>query len=156
MKRLLPILCQCCPGDWLRLLMVWRVIVALIVVVVLHQPGSAIPSTTSKLTLPKTHIIYHNSTMSMSDSSSLSSAPSTEDEAVAKSVNRSIGLEKYFKPKPKTAPKNVSPPPPKRPASPPHEYVLADNPDIAVSHSWLCIEYCRTPWARFNTRLNCD
>lgn len=24
-------------------------------------------------------------------------------------------------------------PPPKRPASPPHEYVLADNPDIAVS-----------------------
>lgn len=29
-------------------------------------------------------------------------------------------------------------PPPKRPASPPHEYVLADNPDIAVRVLELC------------------
>lgn len=33
-------------------------------------------------------------------------------------------ITKYFK---------QETPPPKRPASPPHEYVLADNPDIAVS-----------------------
>ncbi|KAK2791666.1 hypothetical protein FQN52_004582 [Onygenales sp. PD_12] len=66
--------------------------------------------------------------MSNSDSSSLSSPPSTDDETVAASINRSFGLEKYFKPK-----KPASPPPPKRAPSPPHEYVLADNPDIAVS-----------------------
>ncbi|PGH15762.1 hypothetical protein AJ79_02142 [Helicocarpus griseus UAMH5409] len=68
--------------------------------------------------------------MSDSDSSSLSSAPSTDDEVVAARVNRSIGLEKYFKPVKKPA-KPASPPPPKRAPSPPHEYVLADNPDIA-------------------------
>ncbi|EEH36108.2 hypothetical protein PAAG_00431 [Paracoccidioides lutzii Pb01] len=68
--------------------------------------------------------------MSDSDSSSLSSAPSTDDETVAASINRSIGLEKYFKPQEKPA-KPASPPPPKRAPSPPHEYVLADNPDIA-------------------------
>ncbi|KKZ65241.1 hypothetical protein EMCG_08913 [[Emmonsia] crescens] len=67
--------------------------------------------------------------MSGSDSSSLSSAPSTDDETIAASVNRSIGLEKYFKPKKPAKP--ASPPPPKRAPSPPHEYVLADNPDIA-------------------------
>ncbi|OJD12245.1 hypothetical protein AJ78_07129 [Emergomyces pasteurianus Ep9510] len=66
--------------------------------------------------------------MSDSDSSSLSSAPSTDDETIAASVNRSIGLEKYFKPQKPTKP--ASPPPPKRAPSPPHEYVLADNPDI--------------------------
>ncbi|KAG5292892.1 hypothetical protein I7I48_05119 [Histoplasma ohiense] len=67
--------------------------------------------------------------MSGSDSSSLSSPPSTDDETIAASVHRSIGLEKYFKPK--TPAKAASPPPPKRAPSPPHEYVLADNPDIA-------------------------
>jgi hypothetical protein len=33
-------------------------------------------------------------------------------------------ITKYFK--------EETPPPPKRAPSPPHEYVLADNPDIAV------------------------
>ncbi|PGH23416.1 hypothetical protein AJ80_02526 [Polytolypa hystricis UAMH7299] len=66
--------------------------------------------------------------MSDSDTSSLSSAQSIEDEAVEKSINKSIGLEKYFKPKP--PPEPSSPPPLKREPSPPHEYVLADNPDI--------------------------
>ncbi|KAL1957687.1 hypothetical protein VTO42DRAFT_5664 [Malbranchea cinnamomea] len=61
-----------------------------------------------------------------SDSSPLSSAVSTDDETLEASVKRGIGLEKYFK-----RAKPESPPPPKRPASPPHEYVLADNPDIA-------------------------
>ncbi|KAL2362601.1 hypothetical protein RJZ56_004507 [Blastomyces dermatitidis] len=67
--------------------------------------------------------------MSDSDSSSLSSPPSTDDETIAASVNRSMGLGKYFKPQ--TPAKPASPPPPKRAPSPPHEYVLADNPDIA-------------------------
>lgn len=67
--------------------------------------------------------------MSSPDSSSLSSARSTDDESVAAAVNRSIDLKRYFKPQTDAA----CPSPPKRPASPPHEYVLADNPDIAVS-----------------------
>ena len=37
-----------------------------------------------------------------------------------------VGITKYFK-------KETESPPPKREPSPPHEYVLADNPDIAVS-----------------------
>ncbi|OXV06550.1 hypothetical protein Egran_05683 [Elaphomyces granulatus] len=61
--------------------------------------------------------------MSLSDSSSLSSAPSTEDESVTIAVERTAPITKYFK--------QQSPPPPKRAASPPHEYVLADNSDIA-------------------------
>nr|KMM67036.1 hypothetical protein CPAG_03372 [Coccidioides posadasii RMSCC 3488] len=61
-----------------------------------------------------------------SDTSSLSSAVSIEDEAVAASINRTVGIEKYFKRE-----KQTESPPPKRAPSPPHEYVLADNPNIA-------------------------
>lgn len=43
-------------------------------------------------------------------------------------VDEPVGITKYFKKK-----ETESPPPPKRAPSPPHEYVLADNPDIAVS-----------------------
>jgi hypothetical protein len=77
--------------------------------------------------------------MSLSDSSSLSSPPSSDDEAEASIMPQPTGLNKYFKPAPKPeAIKAPSPPPlPKRPASPPHEYVLADNADIAVSASVL-------------------
>jgi hypothetical protein len=67
--------------------------------------------------------------MSDSDSSPLSSALSSPDEEDVESVSRSMGLEKYFK-----RVKPESPPPPKRAPSPPHEYILADNPDIAVSN----------------------
>lgn len=71
--------------------------------------------------------------MSASDSSELSSPPTTDDEAVAKNVAQPSGLDRYFKPAPKGTPKvPSSPPPPKRAPSPPHEYVLADNADIAV------------------------
>jgi hypothetical protein len=71
--------------------------------------------------------------MSASDSSELSSPPTTDDEVVAKALTKPSGLNRYFKPAPKGTPKvPSSPPPPKRPASPPHEYVLADNADIAV------------------------
>ncbi|KAL1876618.1 hypothetical protein Plec18167_005025 [Paecilomyces lecythidis] len=67
--------------------------------------------------------------MSLSDSdlSSLSSAPPTDDESIVQAVEEPVGIQKYFK----KGPSPESPPPPKRPASPPHEYVLADNPDIA-------------------------
>lgn len=64
-------------------------------------------------------------TRSDSDLSSLSSAPPTDDEAMA--VDEApVGIAKYFK-------KESETPPPKREPSPPHEYVLADNPSIAVS-----------------------
>ncbi|KAJ5241316.1 uncharacterized protein N7469_002907 [Penicillium citrinum] len=58
-----------------------------------------------------------------SDSSSLSSAPPTDDET-AMEVDEPTGIAKYFK-------KESSTPPPKREPSPPHEYVIADNPGIA-------------------------
>jgi hypothetical protein len=69
--------------------------------------------------------------MSLSDSSSLSSAPLTDDESVIMTFDKNPSITKYFK---------QQSPPTKRPASPPHEYVLADNPDIAVSSQyWLSI-----------------
>ena len=73
--------------------------------------------------------------MSLSDSSALSSPPSTDDEAAAKAVERPKGLNKYFKPAPKPQPTKEppSPPAPKRETSPPHQYVFSDNADIAVS-----------------------
>ncbi|KAJ6034525.1 hypothetical protein N7499_001730 [Penicillium canescens] len=58
-----------------------------------------------------------------SEVSSLSSAPPTDDEA-AMAIDEPVGIAKYFK-------KESETPPPKREPSPPHEYVLADNPDIA-------------------------
>ncbi|KAL9107813.1 MAG: hypothetical protein Q9227_007328 [Pyrenula ochraceoflavens] len=71
----------------------------------------------------------------MSDSSSLSSPPSSEDEAVKLAVNKPTGINRYFKPAPKPdGIKEASPPPPTRRApSPPHEYGFQDNSDIAVS-----------------------
>ncbi|KAI9040239.1 uncharacterized protein KD926_008440 [Aspergillus affinis] len=66
------------------------------------------------------------SNMSLSDSelSSLSSAPPSDEESGAMAVDEPLGITKYFK-------KESESPPPKRAPSPPHEYVLADNPDIA-------------------------
>lgn len=60
-----------------------------------------------------------------SELSSLSSAPPTDDEATM-AIDHPTGIAKYFK-------KESETPPPKREPSPPHEYVVADNPDIAVS-----------------------
>jgi hypothetical protein len=70
---------------------------------------------------------------SSDDSSDLSSVPS-DDESLQ--LTKKDGILKFFSktPKPAAAPKvEASPPRPKREPSPPHEYVLADNPDIAVS-----------------------
>jgi hypothetical protein len=71
----------------------------------------------------------------LSSLSSLSPAPSDIEleepvkEPVAKSKK---GIQKYFSKVKEQPAKEASPPPRKRSPSPPHEYVLADNPDIAV------------------------
>ncbi|KAI2636365.1 hypothetical protein GGS26DRAFT_492130 [Hypomontagnella submonticulosa] len=69
----------------------------------------------------------------LSSVSSLSSAPSEDDGEIE--VKREKGILKFFhklpqgtKPEPK---KESTPPPRKRSPSPAHEYVFADNPDIA-------------------------
>lgn len=87
--------------------------------------------------------INHNADMSLSDSSSLSSPPSSDDEVEVKVMPKPIGLNKYFKPASKAEPTKEpsSPPLPKRPASPPHEYVLADNADIAVSATTYSVAF---------------
>ena len=70
---------------------------------------------------------------SSSGLSSLSTAPSISDDEVTNDAAHAGKLDHYFK----KASSATSPPQPKRkrPASPPHEYVLADNEDIAVSFS---------------------
>ncbi|KAI0408683.1 hypothetical protein F4802DRAFT_360278 [Xylaria palmicola] len=71
----------------------------------------------------------------LSSVSSLSSAPSEDDGEVQ--LKREKGILKFFHKlpkgaKPAAAPEHTpSPPPRKRSPSPPHDYVLADNPDIA-------------------------
>ncbi|RMD41490.1 hypothetical protein DV735_g3641, partial [Chaetothyriales sp. CBS 134920] len=71
--------------------------------------------------------------MADSDSSSLSSAPSTDDEAMEELMSRPTGINRYFKPlsKDDADAQPTPPPPPRRSPSPPHEYVLADNEAIA-------------------------
>lgn len=73
------------------------------------------------------------------DSSDLSSVgslspPPLEDECEVQ-LKKQDGILKFFHKVPKkqaaAAAKSTSPPPPKRAPSPAHEYVLADNPDIA-------------------------
>lgn len=71
--------------------------------------------------------------MSSSELSDLSSALSSEDENVVEALSGAGKLDNYFQ-KGSVVTEQASPPAKrKRPASPPHEYVLADNPDIAVS-----------------------
>ncbi|KAI1274817.1 hypothetical protein F5Y07DRAFT_207234 [Xylaria sp. FL0933] len=72
----------------------------------------------------------------LSSVSSLSSAPSEDDGEVQ--LKREKGILKFFHKLPKGAKataaepeRTPSPPPRKRSPSPPHDYVLADNPDIA-------------------------
>ncbi|KAI1393776.1 uncharacterized protein F4822DRAFT_24548 [Hypoxylon trugodes] len=70
----------------------------------------------------------------LSSITSLSDAPSEEDSEIE--MKREKGILKFFHKLPtgsKSAEtkKEASPPPRKRSPSPPHEYVLADNPDVA-------------------------
>jgi hypothetical protein len=71
--------------------------------------------------------------MSSDESSELSSVPS-EDESNLEFTKKD-GILRFFTKAapPATKRKDDSPSPPEREPSPPHEYVVADNPDIAVS-----------------------
>ena len=76
--------------------------------------------------------------MSTSGLSDLSSPLSTDDELASAPI-RPGSLDAYLK---HSAAKQGSPPAKKKRApSPPHEYVLADNADVAVSLdiSWACL-----------------
>ncbi|KKK27183.1 hypothetical protein ARAM_002816 [Aspergillus rambellii] len=66
-----------------------------------------------------------NISLSDSDLSSLSSAPPSDEESASMALDEPVGITKYFQKKESESP------PPKRAPSPPHEYVLADNQDIA-------------------------
>jgi hypothetical protein len=66
--------------------------------------------------------------MDLDSDSSLSEAPEEEVKKLAPIFMKAKKATKLVAPPPV-----VSPPRPKRPPSPPHEEVLADNPDIAVS-----------------------
>jgi len=73
--------------------------------------------------------------MSDSDLSSLSSAESIEtDEELSSNLPKAGTLDAYLKNGARSTSATSPPSKKKRPASPPHEYVLADNPDIAVSN----------------------
>ncbi|KAI6785752.1 uncharacterized protein J7T54_006091 [Emericellopsis cladophorae] len=70
----------------------------------------------------------------LSSLSSLSPAPSDDEIDIPEDIDKSTskkGILGYFSKVSEQAPKEPSPPPRKRSPSPPHEYVLADNPDIA-------------------------
>ena len=67
--------------------------------------------------------------MSSSELSELSSSPLTDDDEIPLSIPKSK-LEHYFKVGASALPPKLKK---KRAPSPPHEYVLADNSDIAVS-----------------------
>lgn len=73
----------------------------------------------------------------LSSLSSLSPAPSDIEldapaDLEAPKPKPKKGIQKYFSTVAEQPPKEPTPPPRKRSPSPPHEYVLADNPDIAV------------------------
>lgn len=74
----------------------------------------------------------------LSSLSSLSPVPSDdeiEDAGVlepSEAKDKKKGILKFFPKASEQPPKEPSPPPRKRSPSPPHEYVLADNFDIAV------------------------
>ncbi|KPM36833.1 hypothetical protein AK830_g9732 [Neonectria ditissima] len=73
-------------------------------------------------------------TSDLSSLSSLSPAPSDDELDVAgdeEPPKSKGGILKFFPKLSEQTPKEPSPPPRKRSSSPPHEYVLADNPDIA-------------------------
>ncbi|GFG21308.1 hypothetical protein IFM61606_01185 [Aspergillus udagawae] len=88
--------------------------------------GTDLPTVTSSSNASRRDSTPTMSNMSLSDSdlSSLSSAPPSEDEVGPMALDEPVGITKYFK-------KESESPPPKREPSPPHEYILADNPDIA-------------------------
>jgi hypothetical protein len=98
---------------------------------------------TTKHTLPQTSRRANYFNMADDDSSDLSSisslSPPPSDDESDIQLEEKHGILKFFHKVDKTKatpkaqePEEPSPPRPKREPSPPHEYVLADNPDIAV------------------------
>ena len=80
--------------------------------------------------------------MSLSDSSELSSAPSSDDEGTLQLAKQDGILKFVVKTRAESsAEAEDSTPPRKRAPSPPHEYVLADNLDIAVSNVFTISTY---------------
>jgi hypothetical protein len=80
-------------------------------------------------------MVVDDDSSELSSLSSLSPAPSDDelDDAIDDATSKSKqGILSYFPKLSEAPPKEPSPPPRKRSPSPPHEYVLADNPDIAV------------------------
>lgn len=77
--------------------------------------------------------------MSTSELSDLSSPLSSEDDNVINSIRGKI--DHYIRKSSGAVP--ASPAKRKRAPSPPHEYVLADNPDIAVSHNNVLFAFSR-------------
>ena len=99
--------------------------------------------------------------MADDDSSELSSVsslsePPSDDESDLQLEERH-GILKFFHKvdkNPALEPKEKTPPRPKREPSPPHEYVLADNPDIAV-RVYALIRVAAA-WRREKSRLSFD
>ena len=80
--------------------------------------------------------------MSSSGLSELSSPLSSDDELASAPI-RPGSLDAYFKHGGIVAKQSSPPAKKKRAPSPPHEYVLADNPDIAVSFM-SCFGNCQS------------
>ena len=83
----------------------------------------------------------------LSSLSSLSPAPSEDESDIQ--LKKEKGILKFFHKLPKGSTpteldREMSPPPVKRALSPPHESVLADNQDIAVSVWPIC--RVKHPW----------
>lgn len=88
----------------------------------------------------------------LSSVSSLSEPPSDDESDIQ--LEERHGILKFFHKVDKNQvlePKDKTPPRPKREPSPPHEYVLADNPDIAVRVS--VIIRVIAAWRREKSRL---
>lgn len=79
--------------------------------------------------------------MSTSELSDLSSPLSSEDDNVINSIRGGGKIDHYIRKSSGAEP--ACPAKRKRAPSPPHEYVLADNPDIAVSHINVLFAFSR-------------
>ncbi|OAA72276.1 hypothetical protein ISF_01349 [Cordyceps fumosorosea ARSEF 2679] len=72
-----------------------------------------------------------NDSSDLSSLSSLSPVPSDDELDAGNGAPKNDGILKFFSKVSEQSPRSPSPPPRKRSPSPTHEYVLADNPDIA-------------------------
>lgn len=101
----------------------------------LLRPSHLPPTTTNIESPPPTTTEMADDSSDLSSLSSLSPAPSGDESEIE--LKPQDGILKFFhrvsKDEVTEARKEMSPPPRKREPSPPHDYIFADNPDIAVS-----------------------